>query len=166
MALSIVFLFFFCSRQTTQPTNTQASPPRPSTLLISEPKPVPTSARKLARASSPTKVNWTTRKTTYRRLLTMSNFLTYSTRIPFLDLNQSAWSDQNIAIVTQMKSVQYRRQPFNLQLEHHQADGDDQPLADRFPKHHRLHVYGKLVQHRIILHCVDQTLVHRYCPVR
>lgn len=47
----------YFSRQAVQPTNTQASPPRPSTLLISEPKPVPTSARKLARASSPTKVS-------------------------------------------------------------------------------------------------------------
>ncbi|XP_037024715.1 serine/threonine-protein kinase ULK2 [Bradysia coprophila] len=43
------------NRQAIQPSNTQASPPRPSTLLISELKPVPTSARRLARASSPTK---------------------------------------------------------------------------------------------------------------
>ncbi|KAJ6646879.1 Serine/threonine-protein kinase ULK1 [Pseudolycoriella hygida] len=43
------------NRHGTQPANIQASPPRPSTLLISESKPVPVSSRKLTKASSPPK---------------------------------------------------------------------------------------------------------------
>lgn len=48
-------LFFFVFRYSKQPSN--SSPPRPSTLPISEPKPVP-SSRKISRLQSPPKVSF------------------------------------------------------------------------------------------------------------